>query len=186
MEMGNQQSNSYAGLMPMHVAVQWGLLDNIKSMVSHKHDINVCDKNGRTPLHYAVMFDNYEIVDYLIATGANIDCIDKHGNTPLIEAIIDNSIQMVKHLINKGANVNMNLYGPNSKSPLHVAVYLEHLDIAKYLINHDANVNYVDGCGDYPIDHSTLNFDCGMRKLLVANRAVTSGSFIDDLIGFVC
>jgi len=71
--------------------------------------------------------------------GANIEALDFWGS-PLGYAAKFNNIRVVRLLIKKGADVNGgNLYGNDSKTPLHGAASNGHIEVARILLEHGAD-----------------------------------------------
>ncbi|VDI47999.1 uncharacterized protein MGAL_10B000940 [Mytilus galloprovincialis] len=94
------------GQTALLLACMYGKTKNVSTLLGHKVDINVTDKNCVSPLKAACQGLYLEIVELLIKAGADINIVDQNGYTPLISACEKKNIQLVELLIRNNADVN--------------------------------------------------------------------------------
>ena len=91
-------------LPPLHLAVQSGLLVEVKQLVIGGHDVNQRDERyGFTPLHQAAFFGHKDIVEFLIAEGADVTAKNNAGSTSLYLANGKGHKEIVELLKQHGA-----------------------------------------------------------------------------------
>jgi ankyrin repeat protein len=74
---------------PLHIAAQYGSLENVKWLLDHKAKIKAVDDEGRTVLHAACQnFTSHAtaIIDLLVEKGLSFSACDHGGSTPLHRA----------------------------------------------------------------------------------------------------
>ncbi|XP_067933694.1 uncharacterized protein [Watersipora subatra] len=74
------RSRCINGSTLLHTAAYFGSVELVKSLLSHRVDVNLTDYKGATPLHRV---RNVECLKALTDAGALINTIDDEGNSPL-------------------------------------------------------------------------------------------------------
>ena len=84
-----------SGQTALHIAVQFGRVKFVESLIKGGALINATDKDLNTPLHFVKLMelderpffstidDYYAICELLIANGADVNAKDADGKTPL-------------------------------------------------------------------------------------------------------
>lgn len=99
--------------MPLNLAIKWGNLKLVKTLVENGADINLNQEGMAPALCDAVFYDCRPIMDYLIDNGADLNIISKPyigykmEISPLIVAVKYYYLDNVKYLLGKGANINI-------------------------------------------------------------------------------
>jgi hypothetical protein len=70
-------------LNPIHIASEFGPIENVKLLLDHGADVNTKTVHNVTPLHFAAQGKNIFIANLLIERGARVDAEDYDGRTPL-------------------------------------------------------------------------------------------------------
>ncbi|KAH9502207.1 hypothetical protein Btru_070395 [Bulinus truncatus] len=142
----------------------------VQSLLEHKADPNVRNKNNLTALMLAVDHVNNDLVSLLIKSGANVSDTDSNESGADINVVNDDQVSAlnmaiecanekvltslllngadgtVKVLTQHGADVNaMNEMG---HCPLLLAIGTRSKDIVRHLIQNGADVNIVSANGD--------------------------------------
>jgi ankyrin repeat protein len=162
-----------SGYTPLHIAVKWERIDDIKLLIEKGADVNQTDIQGKTPLHIAAINGYIEVVEYLIKHAASVNPTDLCGYTPLDCAAGSGRIDIAEFLIDSGANVNPE--SENCDTPLHMAAHAtsakESLEMTKFLIDKGANVNRADFSGKTPLHIAPINGYIEVVEYLIDNDA---------------
>jgi ankyrin repeat protein len=99
------------GFFPLGLAVFFGHLDTVKSLLDHGADIDQKSNNLQkvSPLNSAVAAGHLEIARLLIQRGADVNAPQQAGYTPLIAAAAAGQVEMVKNLLSAGADPSARL-----------------------------------------------------------------------------
>lgn len=136
----------------MH-AVESGLPEVVKTLISKGADVNVVSEKGNTALLLASgISKGDQILSTLLDSGAKVNTINKEGRSPLMNAAgsryTDENI--AKLLIHNGAKVN--LIDKNGWTALMYAARSGRLDVTDILIKNGANIKMVNEQGHSAID----------------------------------
>ncbi len=94
------------------LALEKGLLEDIKALIQQGADINFKDGRGDTLLHDAVYYGREKSVEVLLKAGADLSVKNKYGYAPMHLAVRRSHINIVKALIKAGADLSLkNKYG---------------------------------------------------------------------------
>ncbi|KAL6690544.1 putative ankyrin repeat protein [Trichoderma pleuroticola] len=111
-------------------------------LLSHRNGNNV-DENRQTQLHFIQRRTRVSIAELLLASSMDpIDTQDEDGYTPLAIAVRKENSSVARYLVGCGANVN--IFGPEFGSILHMAVENGDLSLVKFLVDAGANREAVD------------------------------------------
>ena len=127
-------------------AAREGNLDDIKSCLTKKIDVNCKDSGGRTPLLWACYYGQLAIAQYLVQQGGDVFKATTDGHTPLSSAAERGHLPIVQFLVQHGVDVNSMVH---DKTPLLHAAERGHLGMVKFLVAQGADVDkesLIDGC----------------------------------------
>lgn len=117
------------GNTPLHLACQYGLLDEVRKSLEAGVDVNSENNFNKTPLHLACFAKNLEIAKLLLEHGADIDHQDDFGNSPIHVCAAVAANDLGRFLIEKGANFNIrDIYGC---TVLHQCAVVNNYDLAE-------------------------------------------------------
>jgi len=163
-------TNSYGNTL-LQEACKNALPICVRSLLSHKADVNLWDHMKATPLFHAAKAQSKRCVEllvsakadinwvdnegrtalyrsgvaiahYLVKSGAEVNTWDFNGATPLHHAAAHGFDQILQMLLQLGASLESQTYG--GKTPLALAVTNNHSTCAKVLLNAKANPNTKD------------------------------------------
>ena len=154
---------------PLHIAVQAGLTDAVKTLVDAGADINATDHDGRTPLHMAAKLGNAKIVKILLDAKADPNTGDDNGKTPLHIAALEGNTDTIKTLLDAGANINAK--NNFDATPLNVATFARQLDAVKTLVDAGADINATDNNGRTPLHMAAKLGNAKIVKTLLDAKA---------------
>ena len=89
------------------VAAGVGRLEEIRSLLDRRANINAVDNNKWTPLHRASRNGHHQCVELLLDRGANINAGTTFNYTPLHLASIYGHHQCIELLIDRGADISI-------------------------------------------------------------------------------
>ena len=163
----------------LYRAVHVGDLDQIKRHLFWGTDVNQPGPDGNFPLHVAVEQGQVAIAKELLKHGAQTDVRDALGRTPLYVALAEGKVPAARLLLNQGAGddlqallfdlvqnesadrdtlefliqngVDINAFGPEGLTSMHVAVASGDVQLTKRLLTAGADVNRVDASGASPL-----------------------------------
>lgn len=120
------QAEPKRGRSALHLAVQFGQVENVAALIAYGADINSIDNDGYTPLHLAVSQGNEQIFDLLIKKGANRDLLTYQKETLLHLAASQNNLTILNSLLlMPHSHLWINQSDLDGKTPLHRAVWGE-------------------------------------------------------------
>ena len=105
--------NDDLGRTPVHIAVMYGLEENIKLLLAAGKDLNMLsstDRYGWTPLHTAAAYRRIKVVRLILSYPegkASVNSQDLHGRTPLHVAMENGCVDMLQLLIDHGGNQSL-------------------------------------------------------------------------------
>ena len=144
-------------------------IDEVRSLIYKKEDVNSLDAERRTPLHAAAFLGDAEMINLLILSGARINAKDSNWLTPLHRACASRSDDSVTALLKHHADVNAR--DKLWQSPLHVAAAHDAVTCAELLIPHLSNLNISDRAGRQALHHAVFNGHINIVNLLLKNNA---------------
>ena len=146
-------------------AIFHGDLEEVRSLIYKKEDVNSIDSERRTPLHAAAYLGDSEMINLLILSGARINAKDTKWLTPLHRACASRSEEAVSTLLKHQADVNAR--DKSWQSPLHVAAANDAVACAELLIPQLSNLNVSDRAGRQSLHHAVFNGHLNMVNLLL-------------------
>jgi len=146
-------------------AIQYDLVDKVRSLIRDGSDVNFVTKRGDTPLLMALKLYRNDISIMLIKSGADINKKDGYGITPIHICIDVFNIPMIEMLINQGANLNVTW---NDLTPLALACKHQNEQIVDYLLGHGAHITDVAIIHAFKVDNEVI-----MNSLLRAGGHIS-------------
>ena len=155
----------------LHRAAFLGDVDQVKSLIAGKADLNKKAERGYAPLHWAVKAGQEDVAELLIANSADINARTGSGGwAPLHIAVMQSKKDMAAWLISRGADVtavNQN----NEFTPLFIAVMGRKTDLAELLISSGAEVDAQNSAGFTALFIAALQGNKDVAELLIAKGA---------------
>ena len=142
----------------LRVAVRFGALAKVKSLIEKVADINAKDESGQTALHYAAEYGHKDVAELLIANGADVNVKNKDGNTPGHVALRQNHGAVIDLLITKGANLDF----------IHLSAYQGNLDRIRNFIEKGADANAMDFYGATPLHYAAVRGNKEVVEFLIS------------------
>jgi ankyrin repeat protein len=131
---------------PLHRAVAFGTLDDVKALVEAGENIEAVDWWERTPWLLAVKVADLEKARYLIECGASLMAVPAKGRkSPLDFATENFDAPMLKWLLELGISVESR--EDCCRTPLMCAVQANNLEAVAMLIAAGANIDRKTKCG---------------------------------------
>ena len=87
-------------------ASYFGEIDDIRTFLDNRDDVNTTDRDRNTPLHMAALGGHTDCVELLIKRKANVDAVNSGGNTLMHLAVTTAPLECIKLLLKAGAPVN--------------------------------------------------------------------------------
>ena len=158
--------------IPILKAVTEGDLDEIKTLILEKADVNTTSGNGFTALYYAAYFNHKDIVESLLAAGADIDTeCGQYKTTSLFIAAGSGYIDIVKLLLDAGADKEIK-GGVLGGTPLFMAAKDGHTSIVQLLLEAGADKDAKSQLGEAtPLFIAAENGHAEVVKLLLSAGA---------------
>lgn len=112
---------------PLELATESDDFASIQSLVEHRADVNLPNRNGETSLHIAAYEDtSFESFELILNAGAEISIKDKSNKTALHLACSEFNHRKIKSIL-KFPNPPVNFQDDEGATPMHLLVYA-HLD----------------------------------------------------------
>uniref|UniRef100_A0A667WXS7 Ankyrin repeat and SOCS box containing 15 n=1 Tax=Myripristis murdjan TaxID=586833 RepID=A0A667WXS7_9TELE len=127
------------GETPLTLAAKAGLVENVKSLLTHGASPHNANSKNESPLLLAVRANSYEMTCTLIAHGAWVEQVCRKKWTAMHEAAKVGNVNILMLLLRNGGRVNQkDLMGV---TPLAVAAEQGHFHIIEILLNCGDRVN---------------------------------------------
>ena len=146
-----------------------GDVEEVRSLIYKKEDVNFLDSERRSPLHAAAYLGDSEMINLLILSGARINAKDSKWLTPLHRACASRSDEAVSALLKHQADVNAR--DKLWQSPLHVAAANDAVTCAEFIIPQLSHPNVSDRAGRQALHHAVFNGHLNMVNLLLKHGA---------------
>uniref|UniRef100_A0A7M4EFR0 Ankyrin repeat domain 52 n=1 Tax=Crocodylus porosus TaxID=8502 RepID=A0A7M4EFR0_CROPO len=144
-------------------------IEEVRSLLSQKENINVLDQERRTPLHAAAYVGDAAIVELLILSGANVNAKDTVWLTPLHRAAASRNEKALTLLLKHSADVNAR--DKYWQTPLHLAAANRATKCAEALAPLLSSVNVADRTGRTALHHAVHSGHIEMVNLLLNKGA---------------
>uniref|UniRef100_A0A8P0N3C2 Ankyrin repeat domain 52 n=1 Tax=Canis lupus familiaris TaxID=9615 RepID=A0A8P0N3C2_CANLF len=127
-------------------------VEEVRSLLSQKENINVLDQERRTPLHAAAYVGDVPILQLLLMSGANVNAKDTLWLTPLHRAAASRNEKVLGLLLAHSADVNAR--DKLWQTPLHVAAANRATKCAEALAPLLSSLNVADRSGRSALHHA--------------------------------
>lgn len=188
------------GRTTIHLTVDGGKSQTLKSLVECGQNIDIRDNSGYTALHLAAKKGNSETVKFLIDVGADVTIRDHNGSTALhhaakmegmatfCEMTINNQIRerecyldIVKILVGECSGVIISK-DKTGCTAMHWAASKGHLDVVKLLVEFNADAYIKDYDGRTALHAAAANGHLDTVKFFVEEyRGIEEITDIDSL-----
>ncbi|RUS69173.1 hypothetical protein EGW08_023067 [Elysia chlorotica] len=120
-------------------------------LLSHRADVNVRDKAGKSPIMYAAANGHVAAIELLLEHGADLTTSDNEGNTPLHHACFHNREDIALLLLDKiDDSITINIANSELRTPLHIAARNGLVPVVQDLIGKGGSVLALDDNGYTP------------------------------------
>uniref|UniRef100_A0A8B9TD63 Ankyrin repeat domain 52 n=1 Tax=Anas platyrhynchos TaxID=8839 RepID=A0A8B9TD63_ANAPL len=147
-------------------------VEEVRSLLNQKENINVLDQERRTPLHAAAYLGDVAILELLILSGANVNAKDTVWLTPLHRAAASRNEKALHLLLKHSADVNAR--DKYWQTPLHVAAANRATKCVEAIIPLLSTVNVADRTGRTALHHAVHSGHLEMVNLLLNKGASLS------------
>jgi len=188
------EARNKLGRTPLDLAVMWGRMQTVETLIANRADIHTEDNSG-TPLLYTALqalpggpkpagrkayghLDlstlgerkyRKEIIELLITKGADVNAKTPEVLTPLHCAASHGQAEVAELLLAKGADVNA--INSQGASPLHTASHYGKTEVAELLLRHGADINSKAKKGWTPLHIAAQEGKIEVAELLLAKGA---------------
>ncbi|KAH9523062.1 hypothetical protein Btru_065649 [Bulinus truncatus] len=172
--IGNVNKPNRLSFCPLHLAVQEGHLDAVRTLIKHGADVNKPLSSGKdkiTPLMIAAQRGDLNIARLLVQSGAAVEMLDKKKRSSLTHAVINGSTNVASYLLYLGADPNR--VDTSNNSVVHYAAAYGWYFCLKLLIK-DAGAK-PDEPNDWqttPISIAFLKGHHGLVEMLINHKGV--------------
>uniref|UniRef100_A0A8U8C894 Uncharacterized protein n=1 Tax=Geospiza parvula TaxID=87175 RepID=A0A8U8C894_GEOPR len=147
-------------------------VEEVRSLLNQKENINVLDQERRTPLHAAAYIGDVAILELLILSGANVNAKDTVWLTPLHRAAASRHEKALQLLLKHSADANAR--DKHWQTPLHVAAANRATKCVEALLPLLSTVNVADRTGRTALHHAVHSGHLEMVNLLLNKGASPS------------
>uniref|UniRef100_A0A8C8SHA1 Ankyrin repeat domain 52 n=1 Tax=Pelusios castaneus TaxID=367368 RepID=A0A8C8SHA1_9SAUR len=144
-------------------------LEEVRSLLNQKENINILDQERRTPLHAAAYLGDVPILELLILSGANVNAKDTVWLTPLHRAAASRNEKALNLLLKHSADVNAR--DKYWQTPLHVAAANRATKCTEALIPLLSSIDVADRTGRTALHHAVHSGHLEMVNLLLNKGA---------------
>ncbi|XP_076589621.1 dynein axonemal heavy chain 12-like [Chaetodon auriga] len=137
--LGLEERTAVGGETPLTLAVNAGLVQNVKSLLEHGASPHSTNSKNESPLLLAVRSGSYEMTHTLVAQGAWVEQVCRKKWTAMHEAAKVGAVDILMLLLRNGGRVNHR--DAIGVTPLAVAAEHGHFQIMEILLNCGSRVN---------------------------------------------
>lgn len=174
------QNNIFAQLqsadstMSLHLAIEAGEIDLVKTMIKDGEKLEIKDRDGATPLITAAKNGQSEIASILINAGANTNASDQFGSTALIYFTRQPDTSIIMLLLQHNADINEK--DEIGFTALHHAILNKNENVANILVEEKADI-HVNSKQKY----TPLMAACETGQIKMVKLLVGRGAAIDEM-----
>jgi serine/threonine-protein phosphatase 6 regulatory ankyrin repeat subunit B len=134
----------------LFAAAEKGKIEELKSMLQSKADVNSKNKSGATALHHATAAGQKDAVELLLEAGASVEAIDGSKCSPLYYGVIRGNQEIVKLLLEKRASLVAG--AGEDGSMLFTAIKNGHYEMVSFLLDAKADIDVPNPAGESPLE----------------------------------
>lgn len=144
-----------SGALPIHMAVELGSADLVKTLIAGGAKANRADEKGMTAFDGAIVSGHFHLLPAIFDTGEKFDLEAPRGKlTPLTSAARAGNASAIEFLLSKGAKVDAK--SDEFRTPLSYAIESKSLPAVKALLKGKARLNVQDKGGKTPLHEAII------------------------------
>ena len=157
------------GQTPLHMVVERGMEEMVKTLLTYRADPSIKDGNGDTALHLAHRKGYRTIANLLLDNFyTDADLKNADGKTALQLYVADGDLEIASRLLNE-KNVDPNILDQQGNTLLHLAANEGNLKVVRLLMQHHASLDILNENGLTPLKLAIRkSHDSIVRALLEA------------------
>lgn len=147
-------------------------LEDMRTLVHHRSDVDTMDNTGRTPVTHAVDSHNLEALETILELGASPNPkVPQHlfRSSPVTSASLGGLTEMVKLLISYGAEIDA--ANPEGRTALQSVAMTQNVDCAGILLKAGANMDHMSSNGRTPLVTTIIHNSHAVLKLFLSECA---------------
>ncbi|KAL5340246.1 ankyrin repeat-containing domain protein [Aspergillus crustosus] len=173
----------------LHVAAYFGIIEQIRTLIGEREDLDVADDSGQTALHWAIKNGQRQAVEILSDEGLNVNALnqefesplhyaacqgskiearDSAGDTPLLVAARSVNLGALKGLLTRAANPRA--LDNMDRNVLHLTITANKQDRAEaleLLLSYGSEFRLCDADNMTPLHYAVAQGDCELIDLLL-------------------
>ncbi|XP_012945468.1 poly [ADP-ribose] polymerase tankyrase [Aplysia californica] len=172
--VGNVNRPNRFSECPLHIAVQAGHLDTVRTLIKHGADVNKQLSAGKgkvTPLMLASQAGSLNMARVLVQSGAAVEIVDKMKRSALTHAIINGSSTVASYLLYLGADPNR-LDSSNNSLVHYASAYGWYFCLKLLLKDAGANPDLPNDWQTTPVNIAFLKDNMGIVEMLINHKGV--------------
>ncbi|UYV73179.1 ANKRD16 [Cordylochernes scorpioides] len=174
--MADMEILNLEGKRPLHEAVQFGMYDCVRYLLSKNVDINALKRGDWTPLMLACTKKNLEIIQLLIEKGAILKFHNKDGWNAFHIACREGHSEIVSYLLTTDPQL-WKTTSKNGRVPLHTAALYGCTQVIRILLEQEGcDPNIKDSCGTTPCMEAAKGGHVHVLELLYQTKIVNNGA----------
>lgn len=180
--LGNVNRPNRLAMCPLHLAVEEGHLDAVKTLIKYGADVNKplsAGKDKMTPLMIAAQRGDLPLARILIQSGAAVEILDKMKRSALTHAIMNGSANVASYLLYLGADPNR-VDSSNNSLVHYAAAYGWYFCLKLLLKDAGAKPDEPNIWQTTPIGIAFLKGNYGLVEMLFQNKNVDINFKTDD------
>ena len=134
------------GAMPLLIAAEQGLREEVEALVKGGCDVDKADDDGTTPLLKAAEEGHGKVVEALIKGGCDVDNATNEGVTQLLMAALEGHAEVVEALVKGGCDVDKDKN--KGCTPLYIAAEVGHGEVVEALLMAGCDTSSVSSVRD--------------------------------------
>ncbi|GFR67750.1 poly [ADP-ribose] polymerase [Elysia marginata] len=180
--LGNVNRPNRFAMCPLHMAVEEGHLDAVRTLIKYGADVNKALSAGKdkmTPLMIAARRGDLPLARILIQSGAAVEILDKMKRSALTHAIMNGSANVASYLLYLGADPNR-VDSSNNTLVHYAAAYGWYFCLKLLIKDAGAKPDEPNIWQTTPIGIAFLKGNYGLVEMLFQNKDVNIDFQTDD------
>lgn len=150
---GNIMERNKSGRTPLHMAVKFGSVEVVQTLIDAGVSIQALDDSGRPPLYYGVIRGEPGVVRALLVAGACPNTQTGRGVSVLHNSAKMGHVEIVQALLEAGADTELQ-YKRTGMRALHLAAAWGNVESVRVLLDAGADAGAKDAMGMIPLDYA--------------------------------